>query len=281
MNKLKNLVPDLEEMFHAGRQPSDEDLEIFARDVLSVIKDSFKPRNLTSKEALRFSSIGRPDRQLWYTYNKPEIAEELHMSTRIKFMYGDIIEQLLVLLIKTAGYEVTDRQAEVTTDGIKGHTDGRIDGVLVDYKSASPFSFNKFVTGQIFNDDPFGYIAQLSGYADGEDEAAWVVANKVSGHIHVLTLDSMEMINFKDRVKEVKSFVEEDAPPDKCYSDKPDGESGNRKLAIGCMYCDYKVDCWKDANDGKGLRKFDYKNGPRFFTKVVKEPNKNIQEVKL
>ena len=45
------------------------------------------------------------------------------------------------------------------------------------------------------------------------------------------------------------------------FHDKPDGESGNRKLAIGCMYCDYKVDCWKDANDGKGLRKFDYKNG--------------------
>jgi len=163
MNELKNLVSDLENMFDTGKQPTDKDLEVFAHDVLSVIKESFKPRKLTSKEALRFSSIGRPDRQLWYTYNKPEIAERLHLSTRVKFMYGDLIEQLLVLLIKTAGYEVTDRQAEVTTDGVKGHTDGRINGVLVDYKSASPHSFNKFITGQIFNDDPFGYITQLSG----------------------------------------------------------------------------------------------------------------------
>ena len=91
MNKLKNLVPDLEEMFDAGKQPSDEDLEVFAQDVLSVIKESFKPRKLSSKEALRFSSIGRPDIQLWYTYNKPEIAERLHLSTRIKFMYVDLI----------------------------------------------------------------------------------------------------------------------------------------------------------------------------------------------
>ena len=45
------------------------------------------------------------------------------------------------------------------------------------------------------------------------------------------------------------------------------------KLSIGCSYCAYKVDCWSDANDGQGLRKFIYSKGPRWLTKVVSEPN--------
>jgi hypothetical protein len=279
MGKLDNLVSDIASIFKECHCPSEDDLEQFADDVLSVIRKSFEPRVVNPNEALRFSSIGKPDRQLWYSYNKPEIAEELHLSTRIKFMYGDLIEQLLVLLVKTAGYKVTDQQKKIINNGVVGHTDGKINGVVVDYKSASPHSFNKFKNGSIFSDDPFGYVAQLSGYAEGDDEAAWVVANKVTGHIHVLTLDSLEMIDFEERINHVKDFIEKDTPPSKCYSDKPEGKSGNRVLAIGCMYCDYKKDCWKDANDGQGLRKFKYSNGPKFFTKIVKEPQ--TQEMSL
>jgi hypothetical protein len=75
--------------------------------------------------------------------------------------------------------------------------------------------------------------------------------------------------------------MKQDVPPDRCYSDVPDGKSGNRKLAAGCAYCDFKVECWKDANDGKGLRKFKYSNGSRFFTKIVKRPQKDIIEEQL
>lgn len=279
MGKLDNLVSDIGRIFKEGKQPSEKDLKQFTDDVSSVIRKSFETRDVAPEEAIRFSSVGKPDRMLWYINNKPEIAEELHLSTRIKFMYGDLIEQLLVLLIKTAGYEVTDQQKEINIDGAKGHTDGRVNGVVVDYKSASPHSFNKFLSGAIFTDDPFGYVAQLSGYADGEDEAAWIVANKVTGHIHVLTLDNLEMIDFKERLSHVRSVIKNDTPPERCYEDKPEGQSGNRVLAIGCMYCDYKDDCWKDANEGKGLRKFVYSNGPKFFTKVEKEPK--VEEVPL
>ena len=34
-----------------------------------------------------------------------------------------------------------------------------------------------------------------------------------------------------------------------------------------------KFDCWSDANDGKGLRVFNYSTGKRYLTKVEKEPN--------
>ena len=176
---------------------------------------------------------------------------------------------------------MTDEQGEKRVDGIVGHMDARVNGVVVDIKSASQRSFDKFVKGTIFDDDPFGYIAQLSGYADGEDEAAFIVMNKVTGQIHVCSLDSMEMIDFKEKVKSVKSIVKDDSPPERCYSDIPDGKSGNRKLATGCAYCDFKIQCWKDANGGKGLRKFKYSNGSRFFTKVVKRPPKDIEEEKI
>jgi len=52
-----------------------------------------------------------------------------------------------------------------------------------------------------------------------------------------------------------------------------DGSSGNMRLAVGCSFCDYKYDCWKDANGGKGIRTFNYSNGPKHLVQVGKEPN--------
>ena len=65
--------------------------------------------------------------------------------------------------------------------------------------------------------------------------------------------------------------------PDKCYADIPDGKSGNRKLAIGCVYCSHKQICWSDSNQGKGLRVFKYSKGNRFLTNIAKEPD--VEEV--
>ena len=277
MSKLHNLVSNINTSLYTSR-PTETDMHKFIEDVSASIYKAYEPRTGGKRNVVRFSSVGKPTRQLWYQNKYPEQEEELHLATRIKFMYGDIIEQLLFLLIKTAGYKVTDQQGEKVIDGIKGHIDGRVNGVLVDVKSASPHGYDKFVKGTIFEDDPFGYIAQISGYAEGEDEAAFIVMNKVTGQIHVATIDSMEMINFKDKVKEVKKALKKNKPPARCYSDLPDGKSGNRKLSMGCCYCGFKIECWKDANGGKGLRKFKYSNGSRFLTHVAKRPHQDIEE---
>ena len=71
--------------------------------------------------------------------------------------------------------------------------------------------------------------------------------------------------------------MEQDTPPDRCYSDAVDGASGNRKLAFGCFYCEHKRTCWSDSNEGKGLRVFKYANGNRYLTQVGKTPN--VEEV--
>mgnify|MGYP003134878080 CR=1 FL=1 len=283
MSKLQNLVPDIYQSLTSGPPPKESDLHKFLADISSSITKAFSKRDEEGqvKNPLRFSSVGEPTRQLWYAARISDQAEPLHPATRIKFLYGDIIEHLLLLLIKTAGYKVTEEQGEKRIDGIVGHMDARVNDVVVDIKSASQRSFDKFVKGTIFDDDPFGYIAQISGYAYGEDEAAFVVMNKVTGQIHVCAIDSMEMIDFKEKIKDVKSLMKSNVPPDRCYSDIPDGKSGNRKLAAGCAYCDFKVECWKDSNNGKGLRKFKYSNGSRFFTKVVKRPQKDIIEERL
>ena len=197
----------------------------------------------------------------------------------IKFLYGHLLEDVLILLARLAGHTVTDLQKQVNVHGIVGHQDCMIDGVLVDCKSASGKSFEKFSKDTLSTDDPFGYIAQISAYAEGNnvDEAAFLAIDKQHGNICLTRIHSMDMINVKKRIEYLKGSMDESNPPDKCYDDIPDGASGNRKLAIGCFYCLHNRTCWSDTNEGKGLRVFNYANGNRYLTKVGKEPN--VEEV--
>jgi hypothetical protein len=85
------------------------------------------------------------------------------------------------------------------------------------------------------------------------------------------------MINAKERVQYLKKTLESKRVPDRCYSDIPEGSSGNRKLAIGCVFCPHKRECWSDANNGQGLRAFKYEKGPTYLTQVSKEPR--VEEI--
>ena len=131
----------------------------------------------------------------------------------------------------------------------------------------------------LLEDDPFGYIAQISAYAEANqvNKAAFLVIDKSSGEICLTPVHQMEMINAKERVKHLKGMVSNDRVPDRCYAPLADGESGNLKLAIGCVYCSHKRECWQDANNGKGLRAFRYSRGLSYLTTVAKEPK--VEEV--
>jgi hypothetical protein len=154
-----------------------------------------------------------------------------------------------------------------------------IDDVLVDCKSASSTSFQKFKTNSIAEDDPFGYIAQISAYAEanGVDKGAFLAIDKSTGEICLSKVHSMEMINAKERVKHLKEMVKGDSIPNRCYNPVPDGKSGNLKLPFGCVYCGHKRECWSDVNQGKGIRVFQYAKGKRYLVQVGKEPD--VQEV--
>ena len=93
---------------------------------------------------LRMSILGKPARQLWYDKYSPKETKEYDASNNLKFLYGHIIEHLLLYLTELAGHKVEDRQMKVKVDDVKGHIDAKVDGEICDVKSASPFSFKKF-----------------------------------------------------------------------------------------------------------------------------------------
>lgn len=276
---IYNLIDDIYTSLQNGvdmeSEQNKELLKQFTEDVTSALQRQLSEGKRKKMTTLRMSQIGKPDRQLWYEMNSTAEPEQIDGQTKLKFILGDILEALTIMLAQMAGHTVTEQQKEVEVEGIKGHTDCRIDGVLVDVKTASSYAFKKFKEGTLHSDDPFGYIAQISGYAEanGDTEAAFLAIDKSSSEMALMMVEDIRMINATDRIKNVKNFVKSSVAPERCYPDEEDGKSGNRKLAVGCIYCPYKDDCWKDANGGQGLRKFKYSNGIRYLTTVAKTPD--------
>ena len=260
---------------------SEEELDL----TLSRMKESIlawsQPREVENSFRLRMSNIGRPLRQLWYESKNTSDPHVVSGSTQIKFLYGHILEEIVLMLVRMAGHEVTSEQKEVNVDGILGHMDCKIDGQVVDVKTASKFSFNKFKDGSLVNNDPFGYLAQLSGYETAEEtkEGGFLVINKESGELCLFRPDDLEKPNVKEKIKKVKAAIAIDTPPERCYAPIPEGKKGNMKLPSGCAYCPYKFECYSDVNDGKGLRAFKYSNGPVYFTEVEVKPR--VEEMLL
>jgi hypothetical protein len=284
MKTIDTLVEDIYNLFEPSivNKISEEDLEKHLKEFTKNVTNNIKtvlneqPRK---KRKLSLSSIGKPTRQLWYDKHSNSEARPLAPSTRIKFLYGHILEDLLILLSRVAGHTVTEEQKQVEVEGIKGHQDCKIDGVLVDCKSASGFAFKKFANNRLADDDPFGYIAQISAYSEGNGvkEAYFLAIDKQHGNIALTRVHDMEMINAKERVQYLKGALDSKTVPDRCYSDIPEGVSGNRKLVIGCVFCPHKRECWSDANNGKGLRAFKYEKGTTYLSHVAKEPR--VQEI--
>ena len=251
-------------------------LKEFGRNMASALKEWATPRSVASntKPTLRMSNIGKPDRQLWFDLNSEKASSNIPDSLYIKFLYGHLAEVLLLFFVKLAGHKVEGEQKEVSVDGIVGHMDCIIDGEVVDIKTASGYSFKKFKNGSLRENDPFGYLAQLSAYEEAESTSAggFLVLNKETGEITLFRPQELDKPNIKSRIKTIKKIVKRKNPPEFCYQPVPEGLSGNLKLPRECMFCSHKIKCYKDINDGKGLRIFDYAKGPIYFTKIVKKP---------
>lgn len=258
--------------------------EFFLKDVGSAVWNKLGPDQEERKPTLRLSGMGTScTRKLWYQINTPDDNETFTGSTLFKFLYGDVLESLILSLAIAAGHDVKGMQDTLSVAGIKGHRDAVIDGITVDVKSASPYSFKKFKQGNLREDDPFGYISQLSSYVyagrtqtDVESHpslGAFLVVDKVSGEICLDVYDFGHEINTKeDDFEVIKSQVNNtEELPERGHEDIPDGKSGNMKLCTQCSYCVFKDKCWP------GLRTFLYSGKPRFLTEVVREPN--VKEV--
>ena len=105
----------------------------------------------------------------------------------------------------------------------------------------------------------------------GTKAGGFLVVDKSSGDICFYKPEDMAKPNVKSLIKNLRTTLEQDTPPEKCYEFKTE-KNGNKTLAIGCMFCPHKWECHSDTNDGKGLRVFKYSNKNVMLADVVKQP---------
>ena len=285
MASIKTLVKDIEHVLLNGAIVEDDKVDRFGKLVADTM---YRRINEAKREfTLRLSNIGHPCvRKLWLDKHRPEGKEPLRAPTKFKFLFGDLIELLVLFLADLAGHDVKDEQKERMLYGIKGHSDATIDGELVDAKSASSFSFNKFQAGLTAEGDSFGYLGQLGGYHKSAQDDPSVV-NKEQAHFLVvdkqhgkLALDTHNFdhdnIDWEGSVQARIALVDAPDIPERAFGPVEDGytksdtkqfiPNGNLKLGVQCSYCDQKRNCYED------IRVFLSSRGPQFFTKVVKTP---------
>ena len=98
MKKIDTLVEDIYNLFSfdpidMSEEEVDKHIDTFG-EMLKVHIKQFIYEQPRVNGHLRLSAIGKPDRQLWYDINTPISESSLTPSTRIKFLYGYILEEL-------------------------------------------------------------------------------------------------------------------------------------------------------------------------------------------
>ena len=272
---INTLVEDIYSVIEGNGGWDETVSKHFADKVSATVNQRLVPQQ--GRATLRMSNLGTMcERKLWYSVNRVEESIPLLSSTKFKFLYGDILEDLMISLAEAAGHEVTGFQDEMEILGIKGHRDCVIDGVTVDVKSASSYSFEKFKHHRLRADDPFGYIEQISSYVyaakddplvKDKSNGAFLVVDKVNGNICLDVYDvSDEVAKKKEKVEYLKDMAAKDTPPDRAFEPEPDGKAGNMKLCTYCSYCDFKKICHPE------VRCFIVSGKPKYLTEVIKLP---------
>ena len=227
-----------------------------ASDVSAGLNKQFNggPRD---KFRLRMSNIGRPKCQLWFEKNRPEEKAPMPEHFMLNMMLGDIVEAIFKGVLRTAGVEFQDNEYVSLDLGggrrpIKGEYDLVMAGRVDDIKSASDYSYkNKFIDLETLQaDDPFGYVAQLVGYATaaGKKVGGWWVVNKNNGHHKYVSAKDVDVDAVLDKIRETYDYLENDEPFERMFTDVPETyykkETGNRVICKQCSFCSFKKSCW-------------------------------------
>lgn len=280
MANISTLIPDIYSLLDDPKDIEKESITELTDVLTKVIQSSlFEERTGTY---LRLSNWSAPcKRQLWYKIHFPEEMEKLPAKAKLMFLIGHVCEAVLLFLAKEAGHEVKGQQDRLEVAGVEGHRDGIIDGRVVDAKSASPYSFEKFRGHRLEQEDAFGYVGQLRSYvkSSGDDVApsernrgSFLAIQKVTGE---LALDTYEFDGkgLEDEILDVKAVLGKPYPPERGFQPEAMGAKGNLKLPVACSYCPAKALCHP------GVRKFLYSSGPVYLTKVIEIPK--VPEVEI
>jgi|TARA_R110000824_G_scaffold26556_1_gene91092 CRISPR/Cas system-associated exonuclease Cas4 (RecB family) len=276
MPKIETLIHDMYEVIQ-GRGGWDKTITEYlstniAQAAEARFKEPQKPRGYLS-----LSSVGSPcKRRTWYRINRTQEAEPLKPQLLGLFFYGDLLETLILALARAAGHDVQGEQDRLSVAGVKGHRDAVIDGMTIDVKSSSRYGMQKFMKHQLREDDPYGYISQLSSYvAAGKDdplvtnksEGAFLVVQKDTFNLCLDTYDFTEEVKNKDKeVEAVKAIITGELPTDRIEPIPTSPTSENTKLTFACAGCEFRKICWPEA------RVFQYSSGKEYLIDVVKQP---------
>ena len=103
---IYNLVDDIYKVVSSKDVPDGVDLEAeidrFGENCKRLMTNLFTEERDGRK--LRMSNIGRNDRFLWNVVNNPDVQEEMTPNTYVKFMYGHLIEEMLLFLTRLSGH---------------------------------------------------------------------------------------------------------------------------------------------------------------------------------
>ena len=282
MKTIDTLVEDIESVIYGQGGWNKSVAEAMGKSIADTANKRFsKPQE--PRGYLSLSSIGTPcKRKLWYKINKPGFGEPLDAKMLLKFFYGDMIEELILAMVDASGHELKGSQDRLNVHGIRGHRDAVIDGMTVDVKSCSPFAFKKFKDGELRDNDPFGYISQLSSYVyaakddplvTDKTRGAFLAIDKVNGEICLDVYDFTEELKTKEQeMLAAKDLVAGDIPTERIPPVPASKSSPNTKLDKSCQFCEYKKACWPN------LKMYQYSYGIEYLVHVEKPPK--VPEVK-
>ena len=228
-----------------------------------LCKDAFK-KHFTEERDTKFkprmSSIGKPLCQLQMEKSGVETETPSYQS-KMKFLFGDLIEALAITILKSSGVKIDEFQKKVShtfgKDKINGTYDAKILGKIWDIKSASPYSFKyKFAEGfdAILKDDIFGYVSQGYLYSKAEDVdfGGWIAIDKSSGEWAVVETPINDDKHAKEALEKAErnlKALNNDEPFKRQYEDIEETfngkATGNRVLGKECSFCPYKKSCWE------------------------------------
>jgi hypothetical protein len=229
------------------------------KDIGEALKRQFGKKTKRREFQIRMSNVGRPSCQLWFEKNSPEKADPLPTTFVMNMMLGDIVEAVFKGLMKEAKVKFKDSD-KVSLDlgetKVSGTYDLILDDAVDDIKSASDWSYrNKFESyDTLAEEDPFGYVGQLAGYAkaSGKKAGGWWVVNKANGQFKYVPASNIdvdeEVKKLKTNVNVVKSNVFK-----RCFESVEETfrgkATGNRVLGTTCSFCRYKNSCWENLQE--------------------------------
>jgi hypothetical protein len=253
----------LSKVRHGDSTLSEEVVEQIVSDVRAALLRQFVDKRDSNNFSLRMSNVGRDYCQLWFDKNNPDDAVPHSTNFVINMMMGDIAEAVFKGLLTQAGvaYANGDKVTLVAGDHtIHGTPDLITEGAVDDVKSASPWSYaNKFVDYQTLHDnDSFGYVGQLAGYAKamGVKAGGWWVINKANGEFKYVAADSIDLEAEGEKIKQKADRLEKNEF-ERCYEAIPETyrkkETGNLVLGKECGWCSYRYKCWEGLEERPSL----------------------------